>query len=72
MYAHMSLTDFIQRLLCKRCVMFVDEIDEYLLISGETGEGDDYLKIGTEEEQLPLTLNNVLSYDEVKVRKINQ
>ncbi|XP_065364601.1 uncharacterized protein LOC135957736 [Calliphora vicina] len=67
LYALMSLTDFIQRLLSKRCVMFVDEIDEYILISGETGEGDDYLKVGTEQEQQPLTLNNVLSYDEVKI-----
>ncbi|XP_046802809.1 uncharacterized protein LOC111675899 [Lucilia cuprina] len=67
LYANMSITDFVHRLLSKRCVTFVDAIDEYLLITGETGQGDDYLKIGTEEEEDPLVLNKVLSYDEVKI-----
>lgn len=41
--------------------------DIYLLLSGQKGQGDSYLNVGTKEEKLPLTLYNVLSYDEIKV-----
>ncbi|XP_065364599.1 uncharacterized protein LOC135957734 [Calliphora vicina] len=67
LYANMTLTEFVQRLLVKRCVSFVGFHDSYLLITGETGHGEKYLNIGTDEEQEPLTLNNVLSYDETKI-----
>lgn len=63
----MTLTEFVQRLLIKRCVSFVGFHDSYILITGETGHGEKYQKIGTDQEEEPLTLSNVLSYDEVKV-----
>lgn len=63
----MTITEFVQRLLIKRCVTFVGFYDTYILINGETGCGLKYLKVGTEDEEEPLTLENVLSYDEIKV-----
>uniref|UniRef100_A0A1I8NJT8 Uncharacterized protein n=1 Tax=Musca domestica TaxID=7370 RepID=A0A1I8NJT8_MUSDO len=67
LYANMPLNYFIQRLLTKRCVSFVGRMDAYLLLSGETGAGDAYSNIGSDKEKEPLTLQNCLSYDEVKL-----
>ena len=67
LYRNMTIAEFVQRLLTKRCVTFVGFYDTYILISGETGCGLKYLKVGTEEEEEPLTLERVLSYDEIKV-----
>ncbi|XP_037826128.1 uncharacterized protein LOC119614106 [Lucilia sericata] len=67
LYANMGPTEFVQRLLSKRCASFVGFFDSYILISGETGCGEKYLKVGTDEEEAPLTLANVLSYDEIKI-----
>ncbi|XP_065364083.1 uncharacterized protein LOC135957291 [Calliphora vicina] len=67
LYNNMSPCEFVQRLLVKRCVSFVGFYDSYILITGETGCGEKYLKVGTEEEEQPLTLDNVLSYDEIKI-----
>ncbi|KAM7350261.1 uncharacterized protein ACRADG_008877 [Cochliomyia hominivorax] len=67
LYTHMTPIDFVQRLLIKRCVSFVGFYDSYMLISGETGCGEKYLKVGTDEEVEPLTLDKVLSYDEIKI-----
>ncbi|XP_046812093.1 uncharacterized protein LOC124421257, partial [Lucilia cuprina] len=66
LYANMGPTEFVQRLLNKRCASFVGFFDSYVLITGETGCGEKYLKVGTDEEEAPLTLDNVLSYDEIK------
>ena len=72
LYQTMPLTDFVQRLLAKRCVTFMNPDDQYLLITGERGVAKDvYLKVGTPEEQEPLVLRDVISYDEVKVFKNN-
>ncbi|XP_073835320.1 uncharacterized protein [Musca autumnalis] len=67
LYGNMSLKDFIQRLLTKRCVSFVGQMDAYLLLSGETGAGESYSSIGSNKEKEPLTLRNCLSYDEIKL-----
>lgn len=64
----MSISDFIQRLLSKRCVMFADLVDEYILLTGERGCGDNFLTIGQDEEKEPFILKNLLSYDEIKVK----
>lgn len=64
----MSVSDFVQRLLTKRCVSFVGFADCYLLLSGETGHGEAYPKIGADQEA-HLKLTEVLSYDEVKVNE---
>ncbi|XP_075155314.1 ADP-ribosylarginine hydrolase CG2909-like [Haematobia irritans] len=67
LYKGMSLIDFVQRLLTKRCISFYGEDDDYLLIDAKTGYGPNYMKVGSKEEVPPLVLNNVLSYDEIKI-----
>ncbi|TMW47083.1 hypothetical protein DOY81_007844 [Sarcophaga bullata] len=67
LYETMTITEFVQRLLTKRCISFVGYHDCYLLITGQEGHGKKYLNIGTDEEKKPLTLQQVLSYDEVKI-----
>ncbi|XP_037898810.1 uncharacterized protein LOC119643517 isoform X1 [Glossina fuscipes] len=67
LYRDLQLTDFVQRLLTKRCVTFMGPKDLYLLLTGDKGQGDEYLKIGTQDEIPPLVLNNVISYDEIKL-----
>ncbi|XP_055857354.1 uncharacterized protein LOC129920154 isoform X2 [Episyrphus balteatus] len=65
-YTNLSITDFVQRLLTKRCVSFFGKNDKYLLITGEKGCSG-FMTVGTEAETPPLLLKNVLSYDEVKL-----
>ncbi|KAI8117793.1 hypothetical protein CVS40_10394 [Lucilia cuprina] len=67
LYKNITICEFVQRLLTKRCVSFVGTDDDYLLITGATGFGRQYLKVGTPEEREPLILANVLSYDEIKI-----
>ncbi|XP_059222370.1 uncharacterized protein LOC131993983 [Stomoxys calcitrans] len=67
LYANLSLEDFVQRLLSKRCASFVGRMDAYLLLTGETGSGHTYDTIGTNCEKTPLLLKDCLSYDEVKL-----
>uniref|UniRef100_A0A0K8V8T2 Uncharacterized protein n=1 Tax=Bactrocera latifrons TaxID=174628 RepID=A0A0K8V8T2_BACLA len=65
-YADITLTALVQRLLVKRCAAFYGCIDKYLLITGEKGYGG-FCEVGTDEEKAPLQLENVLSYDEIKL-----
>lgn len=65
-FANLSLTDFIQRLLEKRCVTFYGKNDKYQLMTKEKGCSG-FMLVGTEAETPPLLLKNVLSYDEVKL-----
>ncbi|XP_053951688.1 uncharacterized protein LOC128859041 isoform X1 [Anastrepha ludens] len=65
-YTEMTLTDLVQRLLIKRCVAFVGNSDEYLLITGQMGFGG-FHDVGTTAERAELKLENVLSYDEIKL-----
>ena len=65
----MSPLAFVQRLITKRCAMFCGSSDDYILISGKMGYGEHrFTKVGTDEEVYPLTLENTLSYHEMKVR----
>lgn len=64
-YKKMSLKDFVDRLLKKRAVMFVGSADQYMLVNGKVGCRH-WENIGTDEEKSPLTLQNCLSYDEIK------
>lgn len=66
LYTGMTLTALVQRLLEKRCVSFVGPLDHYLLLSGATGLGKFY-DVGTEKEEAPFLLKDVLSYDEMKL-----
>ncbi|KAH8295963.1 hypothetical protein KR018_007261, partial [Drosophila ironensis] len=66
LYKDMSLVAFVQRLLTKRCVYFFGDGDSYLTMDGQFGfEG--FEAVGTAREVAPLTLANVLSYDEIKL-----
>jgi len=65
-YDAMSVSDFINRLLMKRPLMFMMSDDCYLLKNGQKGYGGFEL-IGTEQEQAPLILKDYLSYDEMQI-----
>ena len=65
-YKKLSLNSFIKRLITKRPLMFMTHKDTYLLRDGSRGSGG-FEKIGTEQESLPLTLSNYLSYDEMQL-----
>ncbi|XP_011296476.2 uncharacterized protein LOC101898587 isoform X4 [Musca domestica] len=65
-YHNLSLSQFIQRLLEKRCASFLGRNDKFLLISGRRGCGG-FRDVGTTKEKHPLLLKHVLSYDEIKL-----
>ncbi|ALC49636.1 CG3568 [Drosophila busckii] len=65
-YQGLSLCDFVQRLLTKRCASFFARNDKFLLLTGETGASG-FEPIGTPAEEAPLQLQHVLSYDDVKL-----
>ncbi|XP_068148647.1 uncharacterized protein [Drosophila tropicalis] len=65
-YQNLGVCGLVQRLLEKRCVFFLGPNDSHMLINGHCGYGG-FEKIGTLEEKEPLTLQNVLSYDEIKL-----
>lgn len=67
-YADITLTALVQRLLVKRCAAFYGCIDKYLLMTGEKSYGG-FCEVGTDDEKAPLQLKNVLSYDEIKVKQ---
>ncbi|XP_039958839.1 uncharacterized protein LOC126757960 isoform X1 [Bactrocera neohumeralis] len=66
LYQNLTLTDFVQRLLAKRCVSFFGKNDKYLLLSRHRGCSG-FLDIGTDGEKPPLLLEDVLCYDEIKL-----
>lgn len=65
-YGNMTVIDLVQRLLAKRCVFFIGGGDAYKLLDGSTGVGG-FERIGTSKQKAPLLLENVLSYDEIKL-----
>lgn len=66
MYKNMTVKNLIDRLLRKRAVNFMEACDTYLLLDKSTGMGN-WEFIGTRKEKAPLTLENCLSYDEIKL-----
>ncbi|XP_053951689.1 uncharacterized protein LOC128859041 isoform X2 [Anastrepha ludens] len=66
LYQNLTLTDFVQRLLAKRCVSFFGKNDKYLLLSQQR-DCSGFMEIGTDAEKPPLLLQDVLSYDEIKL-----
>ncbi|CAG2059423.1 unnamed protein product [Timema podura] len=67
-YDKMGVVDLVQRLLEKRAVTFYGKRDKYLLISGNKGEQSwEYVGKDHGEEKPPLVLEQVLSYDEMKL-----
>ena len=66
LYASMDELSFIDRLLIKRPLMFMIDLDTYLLPYGNKGSGGFEL-IGSEKEIFPLILSSYLSYDEMQI-----
>lgn len=56
----------ITRLITNRPLAFLNGCDDYLLRTGERGRGG-FDNIGTIKQKEPLTLNNLLSYDEMQL-----
>ena len=65
-YASMSESEFIDRLLAKRPLMFMTEADTYVLRNGQKGYGG-FETIGTIQQKSPLILEDYLSYDEMQI-----
>lgn len=65
-YQTMTVHDFIDRLLTKRPLMFMQNNDAFLLQDGTSGSGG-FEKIGTNHEKSPLILADYLSYDEMQI-----
>ncbi|XP_072946380.1 uncharacterized protein [Epargyreus clarus] len=65
-YKDMTVPQLIDRILKKRAVSFMYPEDHYKLLSGESGE-EGWEEVGTQQQQRPLVLENVLSYDELKL-----
>lgn len=66
LYESMDENAFIDRLLIKRPLMFMNPHDEYLLQNKKEGVGG-FENIGTAKEKAPLVLKDYLSYDEMQV-----
>lgn len=62
----MTACDLVDRLLTKRCVSYFGRNENYLLSSGERGQGD-FSTVGTDEEAAPLLMNDCLTRDEIKL-----
>ena len=65
-YQNMSLLELVDRFLSKRAAFFLGTGDYYMLMDGTVGEGG-WENVGTPNELPPLTLENCLSYDEMKL-----
>jgi hypothetical protein len=66
LYKNMDVQSFLERLLKNRPLCFFGAMDQWLLKSGERGQGG-YASVGTAEETAPLLLNDLLSYDEIQL-----
>ncbi|RVE45026.1 hypothetical protein evm_010344 [Chilo suppressalis] len=65
-YKDMTVPELIDRLLKKRAVTFMGAQDTYKLLTGEEDE-DGWEQVGSLHQKPPLLLENVLSYDEMKL-----
>eukprot|EP00300_Choanocystis_sp_HF-7_P017163 c19646_g4_i1.p1 GENE.c19646_g4_i1~~c19646_g4_i1.p1 ORF type:complete len:726 (+),score=132.78 c19646_g4_i1:13-2190(+) len=65
-YRGMDSRALVSRLLLQRPLTFMLEEDSYVLRTGEIGSGG-FEAVGTEGQQAALTLDKVLSYDEMAV-----
>eukprot|EP00188_Purpureofilum_apyrenoidigerum_P000419 Plantae.Rhodophyta-Purpureofilum_apyrenoidigerum.ctg1181.p1 GENE.Plantae.Rhodophyta-Purpureofilum_apyrenoidigerum.ctg1181~~Plantae.Rhodophyta-Purpureofilum_apyrenoidigerum.ctg1181.p1 ORF type:complete len:483 (+),score=56.92 Plantae.Rhodophyta-Purpureofilum_apyrenoidigerum.ctg1181:150-1598(+) len=64
LYHGMSVPDLISRLFRKRVPVFFTDADTWMLRNSKMGS-DGFTNVGTDYETAPLTLNDVLSYDEM-------
>jgi len=69
-YKDMDIIKLVDRLIKKRPLAFLGRDDKYLLgieYKFRAGKGDDFVKIGTPDEEYPLKMENFLSYDEMRI-----
>ncbi|XP_073960862.1 ADP-ribosylarginine hydrolase CG3568-like isoform X2 [Choristoneura fumiferana] len=66
LYRVMTVPELIDRILKKRAISFMNSQDQYKLLTGEEDEGG-WETVGTLQQKPPLTLDNCLSYDELKL-----
>ena len=72
LYKKMSLTEFVDRLVCKRPLVFFMPVDSWIAKDGSYGTGG-WEDIGTEKEgSRDLKLESFLSYDEIKISALLQ
>jgi len=67
LYADIERAAFIDRLLIKRPLMFMQTNDQYLLRDGKSDGAGGFEFIGTPHEKFPLILKDYLSYDEMQM-----
>nr|XP_043065703.1 uncharacterized protein LOC108134104 [Drosophila bipectinata] len=65
-YKGMTLMDFVQRLMARRCIWFYGSEDDYCTMKRQVGIGG-FEGVATENEEKGLTMHEVLSYDEMKL-----
>ncbi|XP_066250941.1 uncharacterized protein [Euwallacea similis] len=65
-YKNFTVFQLINRLLLKRAVVFYGKVDKFMLMDGVLNAGN-WEIIGTDKEAAPRTLENCLSYDEIKL-----
>jgi len=68
-YKDITIPQFVDRLMLKRPLMFVGQRDHYILRDhAKQGQaGDDWHKIGTQEEVEPFLMKEYITYDEGKI-----
>eukprot|EP00921_Rhytidocystis_pertsovi_P000473 GHVQ01000901.1.p1 GENE.GHVQ01000901.1~~GHVQ01000901.1.p1 ORF type:complete len:579 (-),score=79.68 GHVQ01000901.1:1508-3244(-) len=65
-YLGVTVESFITRIFRKRCAVFFLDEDVWTLPDGKYGRGG-FEVVGTDDEEVPLVLENVLSYDEMLI-----
>ncbi|CAL4160507.1 unnamed protein product, partial [Meganyctiphanes norvegica] len=65
-YEKLGLMDLVERILKKRPITFYGPNDKYCLHNDKTGQGG-FEKIGTDNEDQHLRIENYMSYDEMKI-----
>merc|ERR1712013_684601 len=71
LYRYMSVPGFVDRLVSARPLVFYTSVDSWLTKDNKYGTGG-WENIGTTEESGDLTLENYLSYDEIKISALLQ
>ncbi|XP_050293097.1 uncharacterized protein LOC126733752 [Anthonomus grandis grandis] len=66
LYKEFTVEQLVERLLVKQAVYFLGKSDLYLLINGRDG-AHNWEKIGKDDVSSPETLEDCLSYDEIKL-----
>lgn len=70
-YVNMTINDFINRLVQKRPLFFDYKTGKTMLRNGVFGNMmEEWIKVGSKEEQMPLVLNDYLSFEEMELASL--